>query len=73
MTSSAKLIAFDDDRDEAILEFSDGKIFACPTDYITVPQVMGKISRGRYMNENTSNSYTFAIQARCMRQLLKDE
>ena len=39
MTSNAKLVAFDDDRDEAILEFVDGKTFACPTNYITVAQV----------------------------------
>ena len=42
MTSNATLIAFDDDKDQAILKYSNGKIFACPIDYVTVPIDDGK-------------------------------
>jgi len=36
MTSNAELIAFNDDQDQAILKYRNGKIFACPGDYIAV-------------------------------------
>ena len=36
MTSNAKLVAFDDDKDKAILRYENGKIFSCPSDYVTV-------------------------------------
>ena len=35
MISRAKLIAFDDEKDEAILEFENAKKFAFPSEYIT--------------------------------------
>ena len=72
MTSNAKLIAFDDDRDEAILEFSDGRIFACPTDYVTITQVMRKMSLACHMNKYINHFY-FAIQAFCKKRLLKNQ
>ena len=34
MTSTAKLLAFDDDKDTAIFQLKNGKVFACPSDYI---------------------------------------
>jgi len=37
MTSNAQLIAFDDEENAAILKFKNGKLFACPSDYVTVP------------------------------------
>ena len=35
MILSAKLIAFDDEKDEAIVELENGKKFAFPSEYIT--------------------------------------
>ncbi|XP_076813319.1 uncharacterized protein LOC143459890 isoform X2 [Clavelina lepadiformis] len=37
MTSKAKLIAFDDDKDLAILEYYDKSLYSCPSTYIGLP------------------------------------
>ena len=37
MTSNAELVAFDDDKDKAILQFKNGKVFTCPSRYVAVP------------------------------------
>ena len=34
MTSNAELVAFDDDNNEAILRFDNGKLYACPSGFV---------------------------------------
>ena len=58
MTSNAKLIAFDDLQNKAILKFENGKLFACPSDFVSVPFTEQVSTALIYINTSAYPPYT---------------